>query len=318
MRPVDDPHAVGSVVLQGGEDAVAGRVVWDPAYSLWNGGMMAAALVFGPATASPSAFAVFVLLTGATLLLGHSVGFHRLMIHGAFACPVAVMRVLAVFGTAVGMTGPLTMIRWHDLRDWAQRQPDCHPYLAHRRPMLIGGWHQLHCRLVLDRPPRFEPPPALADDPVLRALERHWMLLQLPIALVLFTAGGWSWVVWGVCVRVCVSVTGHWFVGHLAHRCGAQTWRVATSGVQGFDVPWAAVFTMGEAWHNNHHAFPASARLGLLPGQSDWAWRFIQLLERVGLAWDVRTPESLPLRAALTRLSKGGSGHEFPRDPGRG
>lgn len=301
MRSVDDPHAVGSVVLRGGEDAVAGRVVWNPRYSWWNGGMMAAALGLGPLTFSPSAFAVFVVLTAATLLLGHSVGFHRHMIHGSFACPLWVERVLSVFGTAVGMTGPLTMIRWHDLRDWAQRQPDCHSYLAHRRPMLVDGWQQLHCRLVLDRPPSFEPPPALAGDPVHRWLEENWMLLQLPIAALLFALGGWGWVVWGVCVRVSVSVTGHWFVGHLAHRRGPQTWRVTTSGVQGFDVPWAALPTMGEAWHNNHHAYPASARLGLYPGQADWGFRFIQLLEAVGLAWNVQTPETLPARKELAR-----------------
>ena len=47
------------------------------------------------------------------------------------------------------------------------------------------------------------------------------------------------------------------------------------------------------AWHNNHHAFPGSARIGLYPGQSDWGFRFIQLLERLGLAWDVRTPDAM-------------------------
>jgi stearoyl-CoA desaturase (delta-9 desaturase) len=53
---------------------------------------------------------------------------------------------------------------------------------------------------------------------------------------------------------------------------------------------------MGEAWHNNHHAFPGSARIGLYPGQSDWGFRFIQLLERLGLACDVRTPEGMRSR----------------------
>jgi stearoyl-CoA desaturase (delta-9 desaturase) len=299
-----DPYGVGSVILRGDEDAVAGRVVWNPVYSLWNGGMLVVALTLGPTTFSFSAFAIFVVLTAATLLLGHSVGFHRGLIHGSFDCPVWVERLLSAFGTAVGMTGPLTMIRWHDLRDWAQRQPDCHPYLAHRRPMLIDAWWQLHCRLELDRPPRFEPPPAIARDPVHSTLERGWMLLQLPIGLALFAGGGWDWVVWGVCVRVSVSVTGHWFVGHLAHRRGPQTWRVAASGVQGHDVPWAALPTMGEAWHNNHHAYPASAKMGLHPGQADWGWRFIQLLERTGLAWNVQTPDTLPARRGLVAVAE--------------
>jgi fatty-acid desaturase len=99
------------------------------------------------------------------------------------------------------------------------------------------------------------------------------------------------------------SVTGHWFVGHLAHRRGPQTWLVKEAGVQAHDVPWAAIPTMGEAWHNNHHAYPGSARIGLYPGQSDWGWRVIQLLERVGLVWDVRTPETMAARP-LTRVEQ--------------
>src|SRR3546814_13115086 len=81
--------------------------------------------------------------------------------------------------------------------------------------------------------------------------------------------GGWGWVVWGVAARVAVTNHGHWLVGHLAHNRGPQHWTVDAHGVQAFDVPWAAIPTMGEAWHNNHHAYPGSALIGLHPGQSD-------------------------------------------------
>ncbi len=125
------------------------------------------------------------------------------------------------------------------------------------------------------------------------------MLHQAPIAAALYLGGGWPWVIWGVCVRVSASVTGHWFVGHLAHRTGPQTWLVDGAGVQAHDVPWAAIPTMGEAWHNNHHAYPGSARMGLYPGQFDPGFWFIRALERIGLAWDIRTPETLPPRPGL-------------------
>lgn len=226
------------------------------------------------------------------LLLGHSVGFHRRLIHGSFQCPLWLERILVWFGTSVGMSGPSWMIRTHDLRDWAQRQPHCHDYLAHRRPMLIDAWWQIHCRLELRRPPRFELG-RIGRDPFYIFLERTWMAQQIPIAGLLYLAGGWSFIIWGVCARVSVSVTGHWFIGHLAHRRGPQTWLVEGAGVQAHDVPWAAIPTMGEAWHNNHHAFPGSARIGLYPGQSDWGFVFIRLLERLGLAWDVKTPDTL-------------------------
>lgn len=287
-----DPCAVNSLIETPGADAVRGRVVWDPAHSIWNGGMLAVALIAGPLTFSWSAFAIFLLLTGATLLLGHSVGFHRRLIHGSFKCPLWLEHMLVYAGTLVGMSGPFWMIRTHDLRDWAQRQPECHPYLAHRAPMLVDAVWQMHCRLVLDHPPAFDLG-RVGRDRFYRFLERTWMLQQLPLAGGLYLVGGWSFVVWGVCARVSISVIGHWFVGHLAHTRGPQTWRVRDAGVQAHNVPWAAVPTMGEAWHNNHHAWPGSARIGLYPGQADWGWRFIQVLERLGLAWDIQTPETL-------------------------
>jgi stearoyl-CoA desaturase (delta-9 desaturase) len=65
------------------------------------------------------------------------------------------------------------------------------------------------------------------------------------------------------------------------------------------DVPRAAILSMGESWHNNHHAFPASAQIGIHPGQMDIGFQFIQLLGKLGLAWDIQTPEHLPKRETL-------------------
>jgi len=263
--------------------------------------MLFASLVLAPLFFTWDALLVFILLTGASLLLGHSVGFHRRLIHRSFVCPLWLERFLVWVGTCVGMSGPFWMIRTHDLRDWAQRNPHCHDYLAHRGGMLRDYYWQVHCRLVLDHPPTFD----LADagrDQFYRFLERTWMLQQLPIAALLFIGGGWSWVIWGVCVRVTASVTGHWFVGHLAHTRGPQHWTVIDAGVQAHDVPWAAIPTMGEAWHNNHHAYPGSAQIGIYPGQSDWGFAFIRLLERAGLAWDIVLPEHLDRSKAIRSI----------------
>ena len=290
-----DRCEVNWLVETPGADPVRGVVQWDPAHSLWNGGMLAAALVFGPATATPAALVVFAFTTGGALLLGHSVGFHRLMIHRSFSTVPAVERFLVWCGTVAGMSGPMWIVRTHDLRDWAQRQRQCHDYLAHRRPMLVDAWWQLHCRLRLDHPPAFDLRKIEAVG-FYRFLERTWMAQQLPVAMALWLLGGWGFVVWGVFARVAITVHGHWFVGHLAHRRGPQSWLVKTAGVQAHDVPWAAIPTMGEAWHNNHHAYPGSARIGLYPGQHDWGFLFIRLLVRLGLAWDVCLPERMPER----------------------
>lgn len=298
----DNRCEVNSLIETAGSDPVAGSVRWDPVQSIWNGGMMAAAILLAPVFFTWGAVAVFAALTGATLLLGHSVGFHRRLIHRSFDCPLWLERLLVWIGTLVGMCGPFRMIRTHDLRDWAQRRSDCHPYLAHRRFMLIDGWWQLHCRLQLSHPPSFDLG-RIGQDGFYRVLERSWMAQQLPLAGVLLLLGGLPWVVWGVCVRVTVSVTGHWFVGHLAHRRGPQSWLVKDAGVQAHDVPWAAIPTMGEAWHNNHHAYPGSARIGLEPGQSDWGFAFIRLLARCGLAWNIALPDQLGREGALIRVA---------------
>lgn len=303
MTAHEPDERVNSLVPIPGASPVAGRVRWDPAHSLWNGSMLVLSLSFAPLFLSWSAIVAFLFVTGASLLLGHSVGFHRLMIHRSFSTPLWVEHLLVWIGTCVGMSGPYWMMRTHDLRDWAQRQALCHDYLAHRQPMLLDAWWQMHCRLELAHPPVFDLG-HVDRDRFYRFLERTWMAQQLPLAGLLYSLGGWSWVIWGVCVRVCVCVNGHWFVGHLAHRRGSQTWLVEGAGVQAHDVPWAAILTMGEAWHNNHHAFPASARIGLYAGQSDWGYLAIRLLKKIGLAHDIVLPENMMRRSSLRRADK--------------
>ena len=295
-----DPYKVNSLTDLDTASPVEGRIVWDPLRSIWNGSMLLAALVFAPLTISWDAVLVFLVSAAVTLCAGHSVGFHRRLIHRSFACPKWLERVLVWLGTAVGMGGPLWTIRLHDSRDWAQRQPDCHDFLAHRRGLWLDGLLYLHGRLVLKNPPGFDPGPGIGDDPFYRFLDKTWMWHQLPIAALFYWLGGWPWVVWGVFVRVASCTTMHWMISYFAHTQGPQSWTVDDAVVQAHDVPIMAIPTMGESWHNNHHAFPGSAKHGLYPGQIDLGWHFIQLLERLGLAWDIQLPENLPPRPGIS------------------
>jgi sn-1 stearoyl-lipid 9-desaturase len=156
---------------------------------------------------------------------------------------------------------------------------------------------------VFDAPPNFDPGPGVSDDQFYLFLQRTWMLHQVPVALLLYWLGGWSWMVWGVVVRVATCFTMHWYIAHVAHRRGPQDWMVDDAAVQGYNIGWLAIPTMGESWHSNHHAFPASARHGLYPGQIDLGYDFVRLLARLGLAWNIRTPENLPARSGLTPVS---------------
>ena len=94
---------------------------------------------------------------------------------------------------------------------------------------------------------------------------------------------------WVVCVRVLVSVVMHQVVGHLCHNhdYGYQHAHQLGASTQGFNNRALGMLSMGEGWHNNHHLFPNSARIGLARHEFDPGWWFICALRRVGLAFDV-------------------------------
>ena len=293
------PPIMDRMDLGGPGSPVAGRVRWSPVKSLWWSGMTAAWLTAGVAHFSLSAVVVFIVLCAVTLCLGHSLGMHRMLIHGAFETPKWLERLLVYLGTLVGLGGPFTMMSNHDMRDWAQRSPECHPFLAHRAGIVRDFWRQLHCKLDLALPPAFRFPEVLTGDRFYCFIQATSMAQQLPLALALYAIGGWGWVAWGVCGRVSVSIFGHWIVGYFAHNKGFQDWRLEGVSTQAYNIPRLGLITFGECWHNNHHAFPGSAKLGLKPGQFDPGWLVVQALQGLGLARNVQTPESLPPRANL-------------------
>ncbi len=288
-------------------DALNGEVHADPVKIAWVGSMVLFGTIGSAMSFTVGALLLFVASTAVTLCLGHSLGMHRRFIHRSYRCPAWLEYLFVHFGVLVGLAGPLGMLRTHDVRDWAQRQPQCHSYFSHREAWYRDFWWQLFCSIRLARPPVITIEPDIANDSVHRLMERTWMLQQLPWALLFLAVGGWGWVCWGICSRVSVSVVGHWLIGHFAHNSGHRHWHVEGAAVQGFNVPFAALLTMGESWHNNHHAFPGSAKLGLEAGQWDPGWWVLKLLERSGLVIGLVTPATLADRPELQRVGQGAS-----------
>ncbi len=281
---------------------VHGTPRWRPVKSLWYTLHVAVAVYAVTMMFSFTAAAVAGMLTTATLCFGHSVGLHRLLIHRSFKCPRWLEYAMVYTGVLVGMGGPRKMLYMHDIRDWSQRHPQCHPFYIHARPIYIDWWWNLHCELKLDSPPIFQPERRVTRSRVYALMDRYWMLMQLPLAVCLFAVGGWAWVAWGISFRIALSLTGHWLVGYLAHNIGQQDWHVRGAAVQGYNVVGLGLITMGEAWHNNHHAFPESARLGHHRGQNDAGWWLLCLLEKIDLVWDIQLPANLPHRPELVRV----------------
>lgn len=275
-----------------GACAISGKPVFDIPKAMWNGGMLVAAMLLAGLLFTWGAFALFVVTTYASLLIGHSVGMHRLMIHRTYDCSKIVERALIYVGTLVGVAGPYGIIRVHDVRDWAQRQPRCHEFFAHTKSLPMDLLWQLAFRFRFDRPPVLTIEPHFAQDPFYRFLDRSWRWHQLPLAALFYAIGGWPWVVWGVCVRVIVSNAGHWTITYFCHNPGIGRWRVLGASVQASNLRRMGLLTYGECWHNNHHAFPESARIGLEPGQVDPGWWVIALLERWSVARNVGRPRA--------------------------
>jgi stearoyl-CoA desaturase (delta-9 desaturase) len=293
--------------------ALIGTVHYSPVKSLWFLGMAGAGVVGGILTFNWAAFALFLTATAIVLLFGHSLGSHRKLIHNSYQCPKWLEYVLVYLGVLVGLAGPLGLLRQHELRDYAQRLEDCHDYLKHGRSFWVDAWWQLNCELRLANPPDVRIERDLAEDLFYRFLERTWMAQQLPLTILFYLWGDWAFVFWGACARVTAGVFGHWLIGYFAHNHGNTHFYVHGAAVQGKNIPFTSLLTMGECWHNNHHAFPGSARLGLFPGEWDPGWWVLLILRRTGLVRDLRLPADLPDRPELVAINRGSRAFVQPR-----
>jgi stearoyl-CoA desaturase (Delta-9 desaturase) len=241
-------------------------------------------------------FAIMYLITG----LGITVGFHRLFTHRSFKTGKAVRAVLAVLGSAA-IEGPV--IAWvADHRKhhaFSDKPGDPHsPHVDHGaglRGALRGllhahlGWLFIHTQRGLKS--RYAPD--LLADPIVSYVSRTFLLwvaagLAAPFllgwAITGSVIGGLTGLLWGGAVRMLVLHHATYSINSLCHFFGRQRFK---TGDESRNLHWLSFFTFGEAYHNNHHAFPTSARHGL----SRWSWDpsawVIWGLEKTGLAWDV-------------------------------
>jgi stearoyl-CoA desaturase (delta-9 desaturase) len=244
---------------------------------------------------------LIVMATGYVLTgMGVTVGFHRLFTHRSFKTRPPIRALLAVLGSAA-VEGPL--IEWvstHRMHHrFSDRSGDPHSPHVDRALGWRGAFRGLlHAHVgwifratASASPARYAPD--LLADPLTRWVDRTfalWVLAGLAVpfglgvALSGTVAGGLSGLLWGGVVRILLLHHATFSVNSLCHFFGRR--RFAT-GDHSRNLAWLALPTLGEAWHNNHHAFPTSARHGLTRWQLDPSGWLIAGLERVGLAWDV-------------------------------
>jgi stearoyl-CoA desaturase (delta-9 desaturase) len=262
-------------------------------------------------------FAILYVLTG----LGVTVGFHRHLTHRSFKARAPVRAILAVLGSAA-IEGPV--ISWvadHRKHHAFSDQPgDPHsPHVDHGvgwRGALRGvvhahvGWLFRHDQ----RGARARYAPDLLADPVIRFVDRTFVLWALGGLALAFgmgaalggsVAAGLTALLWGGAVRLFVLHHLTYSINSICHVFGRR--RFATAD-ESRNVFWLALPTFGEAWHNNHHAFPTSARHGLGRRQLDPSALVIRGLEACGLVSDVvRVSAERQRRKALPTADHGGA-----------
>jgi stearoyl-CoA desaturase (delta-9 desaturase) len=138
--------------------------------------------------------------------------------------------------------------------------------------------------------------PDLTKDRYLSLLDKYYFVPIIVVAAVLFAVGGWTMVMWGVFLRTAVSWHFTWLVNSATHLWGSR--RFDTRDDSRNNALVAAV-TFGEGWHNNHHAFPRSAKHGLTWKEFDINWYQLQILEKLGIiqnvyAYDLATESETP------------------------
>ena len=240
--------------------------------------------------------------------LGITVGFHRHFAHRAFKAKPFLRAALAVLGS---MAAQGTLIYWvathRRHHQYSEAEGDPHsPYLHEGQALsrLRGLWHShlgwmLHSKMTNS----FKFAKDLLRDPLVSRINELylvWVLLGLAIPALLGAAltaswmGGLTGFLWGGMVRMFLAHHAMWTSGSTAHMFGTRPFDTHDGSTNN---PLLALPNLGEAWHNNHHAFPYSAVFGLQWWQVDVGGWAVRVFEKLGWAWDVRIPSRQAIEA---------------------
>ena len=247
--------------------------------------------------------------------LGVTVGFHRLLTHRSFKTSPAMRGLLAVLGT-MAIEGPV--IAWvADHRKhhaYSDRPGDPHsPHVDHGVGLLgaLRGLAHAHVGWLFDhtaRGSRERFAPDLLADPVISFVDRTFLLwsllgLAIPFGLGVLIGGtvaaGFEGMLWGGVVRIFLLHHVTYSINSLCHFFGRRDFNTRDHSR---NLLWLTPFSLGEAWHNSHHAFPTSAIHGMGRRELDISGTVISALERVGLVWEVQ--RITPARQAEKSLAR--------------
>jgi stearoyl-CoA desaturase (Delta-9 desaturase) len=241
---------------------------------------------------------------------GITVGFHRYFTHGSFKAKRPVRIALAVAGS-LAIQGPV--IRWvadhrkHHAFSDAEGDPHSPWKYGERLRDVLHGMYHAHIGWLFDVEQTSQSryaPDLLADRDIVRVSRAFPWLTAISLLLPALIGGlwGWSWqgaltaFFWASLVRVSLLHHVTWSINSICHTIGTTPFKTRD---RSRNVWWLAVLSMGESWHNLHHADPTAARHGVLKGQVDSSARIIRVAEQLRLVHDVRWPSSERIASRL-------------------
>ena len=241
---------------------------------------------------------------------GITVGYHRFFTHRAFKAPRAVKIAIAIAGS-LAIEGSLD--QWvadhrkhHQFSD-DEGDPHSPWRFGTSRKAVAKGLMYAHIGWLFDcdQTSIEQYAPDIAADKDLRRISQYFPLILTASILLPALLGGlitWSWMgalaglFWGGLVRIALVHHVTWSINSICHVYGTRPF---ISRDLSSNVPWLAIPSFGESWHNLHHADPTLARHGVLKGQLDMSARVIRILESMRLATDVRWPKPARIAAKL-------------------
>jgi sn-1 stearoyl-lipid 9-desaturase len=246
-----------------------------------------ALLALFPAFFSWPAIIVAIVITNLTGAFGITLCYHRTLTHRALRMVRPLEIGTAMLGALAFQGDPIDWVATHRIHHaHADRKGDPHSI---RRGLMwahVSWLFRTNENLPTDEQ-RKRYTPDLWNDPVYQALRWLYVPMQIALAVLLYVLGGWSWVVWGIFARLVFTYHATWLVNSAAHAFGYRTYRTPDRSVNSW---WVALISWGEGWHNNHHAFPFSARHGLRWFEFDPTWWTIKLMAAMKLVDKVRVP----------------------------
>ncbi|EOA33140.1 hypothetical protein CARUB_v10016482mg [Capsella rubella] len=212
--------------------------------------------------------------------------YHRNLSHRSFDLPKWLEYLFAYGGVLAFQGDPIEWVsnhRYHHKHCETQRDPHSPTqgfWFSHMAWIFDTGY-------ILEKCGGEENVQDLVRQPFYRFLQRTVLLHIMAYALLFYFCGGMPLLVWGIGVAIVVRLHLTFLVNSACHIWGTRAWNTPDFSKNNW---WVAILTLGEGWHNNHHAFEFSARHGLEWWQLDITWCFIRFLEAIGLATNVKLP----------------------------